>query len=324
MSQNQQNHQQQLALQQQQQQAAVQEAQKRDLAKRQTRKPVDKNLPEGIDDLVIGDGAKAYRELRDIERRLDTVMMRKRLEVMDSQPAMRSSRDMRTLRIWISNTVENQPWQPGELDSTAFDFGSDSQATFRVKIEGRLLDEEKDSEEQLPDVADDKNAKSTPTTSQPTKFSHFFKQITVDFDRASSLQPDQYTSIQWKKAAPFSKGPPPTDASFDSLEFERKGDENINVSIKLIRDEVRERSRFSKPLADLIGVQEGDRASALQGVYSYIKANGLQEVEHAQQVICDTRMKAVCSSSESFLAFLTNIYRYSVRRAFSFLAFWTA
>ena len=63
--------------------AAAQEAQKRDLAKRQTRKPVDKNLPDGIDDLVIGDGAKAYRDLREVERRLDTVMMRKRLEVME-------------------------------------------------------------------------------------------------------------------------------------------------------------------------------------------------------------------------------------------------
>ena len=117
------------------------------------------------------------------------------------------------------------------------------------------------------------------------------------------LQPDQYTSVTWKKTAPFSKVPPPKDADFDSLEFERKGDENINIIVKLVRDEVRERARFSKALADLIGVQEGDRASALQGVYSYIKANNLQEVEHAQQFICDNRMKAVCGE-EAFLVLL--------------------
>lgn len=285
-------------------QLAHQEAQKRELARRQSRKPVDKNLPDGIDDLVIGDAAKSYRDLRDLERRLDAVMMRKRLDIMDSRPS-RYARRARTLRIWISNSVENQPWQQPELDSTTFDFASDSQATFRVKIEGRLLDENKDGLEEQDNSEDEAEntdgtaqgngaaGKAAIAAPQPSKLSHFFKQITVEFDRPASLQPDQYTQVVWKKAQAFDRGNTTPESNFDSLEFERKGDENINITIKLLRDESRERFKFSKPLADLIGEQEGDRALALHGVYGYIKANNLQESERTQNINCDAQLKAV-------------------------------
>lgn len=52
-----------------------------DLAKRRSRKPTDKNIPEGVEDCIIGDGVQRYRDLRDIERRLDATMMRKRLDI---------------------------------------------------------------------------------------------------------------------------------------------------------------------------------------------------------------------------------------------------
>jgi SWI/SNF-related matrix-associated actin-dependent regulator of chromatin subfamily D len=53
-------------------------------AKMRSRKPTDKTMPEGIEDCVIGDGVQKYRELRDVERRLDATMMRKRLDIQDS------------------------------------------------------------------------------------------------------------------------------------------------------------------------------------------------------------------------------------------------
>lgn len=62
---------------------AQQEAQRNavDLAKRRSRKPTDKNMPDGVEDVIIGDGVHRYRELREVERRLDATMMRKRLDV---------------------------------------------------------------------------------------------------------------------------------------------------------------------------------------------------------------------------------------------------
>lgn len=55
-----------------------------DRAKLRSRKPTDKNIPEGVEDCVIGDGVQRYRELKDIERRLDATMMRKRLDIQDA------------------------------------------------------------------------------------------------------------------------------------------------------------------------------------------------------------------------------------------------
>lgn len=63
---------------QQQQQAAI------DRAKIRARKPTDKTLPEGVETCVLTDGAHRYRELRDLERRLDATITRKRLDVLDS------------------------------------------------------------------------------------------------------------------------------------------------------------------------------------------------------------------------------------------------
>ena len=64
-----------------------QESQRRDLAKRQSRKPTDRDLPEGIDDIVIGDVPERYRKLREIEKRLDATMMRKKLDLQDQTQA---------------------------------------------------------------------------------------------------------------------------------------------------------------------------------------------------------------------------------------------
>lgn len=47
-------------------------------------KPTDKNIPDGVEDCIIGDGVQRYRELRDVERRFDATMMRKRLDILEA------------------------------------------------------------------------------------------------------------------------------------------------------------------------------------------------------------------------------------------------
>lgn len=68
----------------QNQMAQQQAAQAAELAKRKSRKPTDKSMPDGVEECIIGDGAQRYRELRDFERRLDATVTRKRLDIMDS------------------------------------------------------------------------------------------------------------------------------------------------------------------------------------------------------------------------------------------------
>ena len=140
------------------QQAAQQRASER--AKLRSRQPTDKNMPEGVEEIVIGDGVQKYKDLQDIERRLDATMTRKRLDIENAvnrnvkvsdtancyNMKLTQEQCYRTLRIWISNTVEDQPWQSTEtLDVDAFDFTTNMNSSYRVKIEGRLLDEEEDT-----------------------------------------------------------------------------------------------------------------------------------------------------------------------------------
>ena len=54
----------------------------RELAKRRAKKPTDKMIPEGVEEIV--ENARVYRELRDMERRYDAAVMRKRLDIQDA------------------------------------------------------------------------------------------------------------------------------------------------------------------------------------------------------------------------------------------------
>lgn len=216
------------------------ETERREKMRRIAKNPTDKNIPEGVEDMCIGDGVARYRELREVERTLDATMMRKRLDVMDSKHHSRASR-FGTMRIWISNTVDNQPWQSSGIDADAFDFESDSNATYRVKIQGRLLDDQGDEGLEDEEDDDDKDAdamdkdgaeaQGLKAAAKPKSFSHYFTSITIDFDRAKSLQPDNFTQIEWKRP----ENSTAKESIFSELEFERKGDENINVTINLQR-----------------------------------------------------------------------------------------
>ena len=75
----------------QQQQA---QAHANELARRRSRKPTDKNIPEGIEDYLVDPaGVQRYKALRDVERALDATTTRKRLDV--SELASRNSGKVR-------------------------------------------------------------------------------------------------------------------------------------------------------------------------------------------------------------------------------------
>jgi hypothetical protein len=54
-------------------------------AKRKSKDPTDKTMPDGVEDAMVDDdGLRRYNQLRDLEKRLDATMVRKRLDMMDS------------------------------------------------------------------------------------------------------------------------------------------------------------------------------------------------------------------------------------------------
>lgn len=70
-------------------------------ARLKSRKPTDKNIPDGVEEFVYGDGVQRYRDLRDFERRLDSTTTRKRLDLLDSVN--------RNVKVGHSNFVQLHP-----------------------------------------------------------------------------------------------------------------------------------------------------------------------------------------------------------------------
>lgn len=202
--------------------------------------------------------------------------------------------------------MEDQPWQADALEVDAFDFSTNMDSSYKVKIEGRLLDEEEDDaasdsenedEDEVTDGADlmdeDGKEKKEKAPVKQYRFSHFFKAMTVDFDR-SRAKDGAEQSVEWKKPviAPNSANLP-NAADFDQLEFKRGGDENVNVIINLTREEIPERFTLSPALAEIMDTKEATRAEAVMGVWDYIKAMGLQEDDEKRTFRCDEALKQV-------------------------------
>ncbi|KAK3191811.1 SWI/SNF and RSC complex subunit Ssr3 [Lecanicillium sp. MT-2017a] len=291
----------------QQQQA---QAQATELAKRRSRKPTDKNIPDGVEDSIINpDGAQRYKELRDVERLLDATITRKRLDVL--QNTQHPTKLTKTLRIWISNTVDDQVWQGNGLDVDAFDFSAAVEASYRVKVEGRLLDDDnepgQDDDDKKPEdsaAADgDKMDEDGPTNNSSAKepapkakLSHFFKAMSVDFDKSRFRNGAEQT-VEWKKpeAAIRSQGASnlPAAADFDEITFKRNGDENTNITINLFRQENPERYQLSPELAEVVDMKEATQQEAVMALWEYIRLAGLQEDEEKRNFRCDELLRKV-------------------------------
>ena len=96
---------------------------------------------------------------------------------------------------------------------------------------------------------------------------------------------DPSMQIEWKKQ--------PSQGELDCLDFQRKGDENLNITINLVRDEKSERFRLSQALSSALDMEEADRAEVVMGIWEYVKAMGLQEDEERRTIRCDERLRQV-------------------------------
>ncbi|KAL8698357.1 MAG: hypothetical protein Q9224_001885, partial [Gallowayella concinna] len=275
------------------------------MAQRRASRPSDKNIPDGIEELILGDGVQQYKRLRDFERRLDATMIRKRLDLTERRHTV--SKRYKTMRIWISNTFETLGAQESGLDPI-YDFSGSTAGQYRMKIEGRLLDDDDDDVLSDRDDSDsDEEGKeegntidhdgqpvqksAKPIPQQPhTKLSHFFKQITLELHRDKNTPADFPTYVEWKKPAPNPKDVVLSPgADFDSLEIERRFDATVNCTINLYRDD--DRYQLSDPLAEVLDSKIEDRKSITMGIYDYIRALNLQHDDEKRAVQCDDLLR---------------------------------
>lgn len=213
--------------------------------------------------------------------------------------------------------MEDQVWQGNGLNVDAFDFTPNMDASFRVKIQGRLLDDDTvdaDQEKKSAEGADTdetmagtdapkegESARPTLGLTSKYRFSHYLKSLTVEFD-SSRFRNGAEMNVEWKRGDAGGKGHGPLAAAdFDELTFKRTGDENTNITIKLLRHELPERYKLSPELADVVDMKEATQHEAVMGLWEYIRLSGLQEDEEKRNFRCDDLLRKVSLALDTVL-----------------------
>lgn len=196
-------------------------------------RPTDRSLPPSIKKQVKE--SAIYNDLQRMERNLDWTLARKRAELMDSMG--RPPKVKRTLRIFLSNTCANQPFQVAEKEQSkqaadAADAADDADAgdddegadepkhrattkvestdvpSWTMRIEGRLLDPSFRSR-----AGAALSAHATANRIGAHKFSNLIKSCVVEFSRDANLYPDESLGasniVEWHRPSPSVAPHPP-------------------------------------------------------------------------------------------------------------------
>lgn len=233
-------------------------------------RPTDFSIPAKVEALVPD--AKLYQELRDIERRLDAVMTRKRFDIQNA--INKGFKMKRTLRVFISNISSDQPWQTTnkKLDHHAFDFDTGAIPTWTLHIEGRLLD-------------------NTDVVQEQQKFSNFIKSIVVELDKDNRSYANGNIA-KWHKSS--------SNLKFDGLEIKRRGDMNIDVRILIYLNEYPEKYKLSPKLSQILDMKSESRPEIIMGLWEYIKFHKLQDDEEKRIINCDNNLKEIFAMDRIF------------------------
>merc|ERR1719499_933326 len=206
----------------------------------------DKILPQKVRELVPE--SQAYMDLLAFERKLDSTIMRKRLDIQEA--LKRPMKQKKKLRIFISNTTF--PAKEGEEGSVA---------SWEMRVEGRLMEEDKTAEPS-------KNKK---------KFSSFFKSLVIELDK-DMYGPDNHL-VEWHRTT--------TTQETDGFQVKRPGDKNVRCTILLLLDYQPLQFKLDQRLARLLGVHTQTRPVIISALWEYIKTHKLQDAHEREFVNCD-------------------------------------
>merc|ERR1719509_261648 len=218
------------------------------------KKLADKILPQKVRELVPE--SQAYMDLLAFERKLDSTIMRKRLDIQEA--LKRPMKQTRKLRLFISNT--SFPAKEGEGDEG-------SVASWELRVEGRLIDEDK--------RADPSKTKR--------KFSSFFKSLVIELDK-DLYGPDNHL-VEWHRT--------PTTQETDGFQVKRPGDKNVRCTVLLLLDYQPLQFKLDQRLARLLGVPTQTRPVIISALWQYIKTHKLQDAHEREFVNCDPFLKQI-------------------------------
>ncbi len=264
-------------------------------AAKKKKKLADKIVPQKVRELVPE--SQAYMDLLAFERKLDSTIMRKRLDIQEA--LKRPMKQKRKLRVMLSSTAH--PAAAGKDGAAAADDGSSpygAVGSWELRVEGRLVDEDGGKK--------GGGADSTAAASK-RKFSSFFKSLVIELDKVQNLQlrvrpanpsyisalfqslygPDNHL-VEWHRTGDTKET--------DGFQVKRPGNKNVRFTILLLLDHqplqfqldqvciivASSELPFNKfplylqRLARLLGIHTQTRPVIISALWQYIKTHKLQ------------------------------------------------
>ncbi|KAF8560682.1 hypothetical protein P879_09674 [Paragonimus westermani] len=229
---------------------------KRRLADRLLTKSVREIIPE----------SESYMELLEVEKKLDFVLMRKRLTLQEAMK--RPFKVKRKLRVMLSSTFK-PGLAAGAVGPDGQRLPGDTAPGWELKVEGQLLDKP-----------------GQPSNNDPKyrrKFSSFFKSLVIELDR-ELYGPDNHL-VEWHRT--------PTTAETDGFQVKRRGDSNVRCTVLLMLDHQPPEYKLDPRLARILALPSGSRSQIFYALWTYIKTHKLQDPTEKDFINCDPYLEQV-------------------------------
>ncbi|KAI0776606.1 SWI/SNF complex 60 kDa subunit [Trametes elegans] len=248
------------------------------------RKITDKNLPNALlQSPEFAEDSAMYRDLLQMERKLDWTMTRKRVEVHDA--LQRIIPATRTLRIFLSHTVSGQAWQREGLEGDAAKPNLETRENipaWQLRIDGRVLEASSRHKDKVP----------------PRKFSTLIKHMIVELDRDTTLYPDG-NIVEWVKSA--------NTTPMDGFTIRRKGDTPTKIRIVIHLEQQPEQYKLHPELGNILGIKEDTRTGVIQALWNYIKTQNLQDKLDRRIVKADARLRPIFNAETAYFQHLPEL-----------------
>ncbi|CAF0797880.1 unnamed protein product [Didymodactylos carnosus] len=217
--------------------------------------------------------SQAYIELLRLEQKLDTTLMRKRLDLQET--LKRPQKTKKKLRIFISHQYPVRFDPESNLDE-------DNMVQYwEMRVEGRLLD----------DVNRDfvlfyiALASKYDLGKTKRKFSSFFRSLVIELDK-DLYGPDNHL-VEWHRTNATSET--------DGFQVRRPGDQNVKCTILMLLDH---QYRLENRLARLLSLSTGTRQTIIHAMWQYIKTHKLQDSEEREFINCDAHLQSIFDCSK--------------------------
>ena len=230
------------------------------------RKIKDRIITQQVIELVPE--SQAYMDLLAFENKLDSTIMRKRLDIQEA--LKRPVKQKRTLRFFVSTNY----YQPKIDDSGREAFPAVPE--WELRVEGRLID---DTDVPLKESAQ----------KQKRKFSSFFKNLVIELDK--DLYGPENHLVEWHRTT--------TTQETDGFQVKRAvvGKTEAKCSIFFMLDYQPAQFKLSGPLSRVLGIHTQTRAIIVSALWQYIKRNKLQDPDEREYVNNDKYLKEIFNCS---------------------------